>query len=351
MGECLITRRGGETYRLPILNESYPKDISTTVIKGNTVSATFIIEILEHGNPADYTYQWYVNGSAVSGANGVVYTKSDLSTTATYNIYCEITNKAGAVISRVATLNVTQIYTPVLNSSYPTDATVVPGSTVTSEVLISTAGNPDSYTYQWYANGSAVSGATGSSYTFTPTDVGTTTLYCEVANSVGTVTSRTATITANYLYLYKDGTFFDAGSLQGKRVKYNGNSEMAYNGVISKGSSSVTMSPVGGSGYLFYFEKQIDLTDYKTLYFKGSVSLRVSGSGSKFGFGVWKSLPTDAKSGASAIYEKSGNVSNNIYSVNVSSCTGNYYVGIALQGYGYASNPEYTATMKQMYLG
>ena len=58
-------------------------------------------------------------------------------------------------------------------------------------------GQNNSYTYQWYKNGSIVSGATSSSYTFTPSAIGTTTLYCEVTNNAGTVTSRTATITAN----------------------------------------------------------------------------------------------------------------------------------------------------------
>lgn len=191
--------------KIMVLNPSYPQDVTKTVIKGNTVSATFSVVISVPGRPDAYTYQWYVNGRAISGANGPSYTRTGLSATATDTVYCIVTNKAGSVKSRVATLKVTQYYTPVLNNGYPADTTVVKGNSATCKVAIATAGVPDSYTYQWYRNGSAVSGATSSSYTFTPTATGTTTVYCKVTNSAGTVTSRTATITATHQYLYNEG--------------------------------------------------------------------------------------------------------------------------------------------------
>lgn len=72
MGECLISRRGGEAYKLPILNASYPKDV--TAIASANGTASFSIAIEEHGKPTDYTYQWYVNGKAVSGAINANYT-------------------------------------------------------------------------------------------------------------------------------------------------------------------------------------------------------------------------------------------------------------------------------------
>lgn len=94
---------------------------------------------------------------------------------------------------------------PTLNANHPANATVAVGGTVELKVVISENGYPAECAYQWYLDGKAASGATGSTYNFTPTAVGTTTIYCKVTNSAGTVTSRTATITATYNYLYNSG--------------------------------------------------------------------------------------------------------------------------------------------------
>ena len=202
MGECLITRRGA-AFKLPVLSEKYPEDISTAIIKGNTTSATFKVEIAIPGSPAAYTYQWYVDGSPVEGATNSTYTISDIADTRKNTVYCEVTNKKGAVTSRIATLDVVQQYAPVLDASYPQDGIAEVGVALTSKVVIATEGNP-APTYQWYKNGVAVSGANSDTYTFTPDDVGSFTLYCEVTNAAGKVTSRTANFSTR-LYLYKAG--------------------------------------------------------------------------------------------------------------------------------------------------
>lgn len=348
MGECLIMRRGGETYKLPVLNASYPKDVTTTVIKGNTTSATFTVNISEAGNPATYTYQWYVNGSKVSGATSSSYTRSDLSTTATYSVYCEITNKAGTVQTRVATLKVTQYYTPVLNSSYPADVTgVTVGGSATFKVTIATAGVPASYSYQWYVNGSAVSGATSSSYTRSNLAVGSYTVYCKVSNSAGTVQSRTAKLTVTTQYLYNAGTISDkVGSLVQTGVKYGGVSGSC---TLKQNTTNVTVGSYGGQGALVYFSKKFDITNYKKLCFNGSVVNRKTGSPQKCGIGVWKAIPTNnAGTEASAIME--GARADGTHELNIENCTGEHYIGIAVQGYGTASDPYVLATMKQMWL-
>ena len=100
MGECVNLRRGGKKKSLPILNANYPADV--TVEYGG--SATFKIEIAEHGYPEEYTYQWYQDGSPMSG-----YTESTLHYPlliigGTFNIRCDVTNKKGTVQSRTATL-------------------------------------------------------------------------------------------------------------------------------------------------------------------------------------------------------------------------------------------------------
>jgi hypothetical protein len=103
MGECLISRRGSESlYKLPVLDSTYPKDVKVTAALSGTVS--FSVSIAEHGKPAEYTYQWYVNGNKVSGATSAIYNVTDIKTAGNQTIYCEVTNKAGTVTSRMATL-------------------------------------------------------------------------------------------------------------------------------------------------------------------------------------------------------------------------------------------------------
>lgn len=104
MGECFIVRRGGQVYQLPVLNSSYPQNV--TVVAAASRSATFAVQISQPGTPAEYTYQWYKNGSAISGANGASVTLSGLTAAASHTVYCVVTNKAGTVTSRVATLTV-----------------------------------------------------------------------------------------------------------------------------------------------------------------------------------------------------------------------------------------------------
>ena len=188
-----------------VLNPDFPKDI--TVNEGT--NAVFTAAIAENGRPKEYTYQWYVNGEAVPGAVNQTYTRDSSGDKGVYSVYCTVSNKAGTITSRVATMVVNK--KPVLNASYPENTTVTVGNSVTAKVSISEDGYPTNYSYQWYKNGSAVSGATSSSYTFDPS-VGSTSVYCIVTNAAGTVTTRTATITANPYYIYKEG---DTGGWSG----------------------------------------------------------------------------------------------------------------------------------------
>lgn len=104
MGSALLVRRGGEIYKLPVLNASYPQDV--TVVASASASATFSVVISEPGNPAEYTYKWYKGGNLVSGATGSTLSLTGLTAANTATVYCEVTNKAGTVTSRVATLTV-----------------------------------------------------------------------------------------------------------------------------------------------------------------------------------------------------------------------------------------------------
>jgi len=85
-----------------VLNDNYPADL--TIWAGE--NATFRVEIAMDGVPAEYTYQWYKNGNLITNATAATLNLTGLTAATTATIYCIVTNKAGSVRSRTATLTV-----------------------------------------------------------------------------------------------------------------------------------------------------------------------------------------------------------------------------------------------------
>lgn len=108
MGECINLRRGGKTKALPVLDPNFPADM-TFMARGGHV--TLEVRIAEHGYPADYTYKWYWgNGNDFNAESSPYFNFTNIRGTGTHYIYCEVTNKAGTVRSRTATITVTAPY-------------------------------------------------------------------------------------------------------------------------------------------------------------------------------------------------------------------------------------------------
>ena len=92
-----------ETKGLPVLDSALPADVAVEATK----SATFEVKITKDGNPKEYTYQWYYDGKAVSGATSASYTRTTTkSDGGNHLVYCTVTNKAGTITSRTANLSV-----------------------------------------------------------------------------------------------------------------------------------------------------------------------------------------------------------------------------------------------------
>ncbi|MHB1708716.1 MAG: beta strand repeat-containing protein [Thermoplasmataceae archaeon] len=156
---------------------------------GNSVTFT----ASPSGGSGSYTYQWYVNSAAVSGATSSTYATS-FASSGTEAVYVIIKDSVGNSATS-STLDETVNADPsvsIVSSQNPTDV----GNSVTFTATGS--GGTGSYSYQWYLNSAAVSGATSSTYTTSFSSSGTDSVYVIITDGVGnTAQSSNLTETVN----------------------------------------------------------------------------------------------------------------------------------------------------------
>src|SRR5881409_1886790 len=169
----------------PVAPSILTQPSSQTVTAGQTASFTVAAT-----GTAPLSYQWNKNGTAITGATSSSYT-----TPATTNsdsgaqFTVVVSNTAGNVTSNAATLTVNAA--PVAPSilTQPSSQTVTAGQTA-SFTVAATGTAPLSY--QWNKNGTAITGATSSTYTTpatTSSDNGAQ-FTVVVSNTAGNVTSN-----------------------------------------------------------------------------------------------------------------------------------------------------------------
>jgi hypothetical protein len=145
------------------------------------------------GGTSPYSYQWYLNGG-VNGT-GSSWTFSPVSS-GSYSVYVNVTDNVGVrVKSNVVTITVNKA--PAVTVS-PTSLTMDVGQS--ESFNSSVTGGSGSISYQWYLDGSNVSGATEASWTYTPSSssVGSHTVYLNVSDAVGFVAlSSNVTVIVN----------------------------------------------------------------------------------------------------------------------------------------------------------
>ena len=158
-------------------------------------SATFSVTA---SGTAPLTYQWQKNTTNITGAAASSYTTPATSTAdngAQFRVV--VTNSAGNATSNSATLTVSSPSNAAPKiTTQPANQTVTVGQAATFTVVASGMPAP---TYQWQKNGTNIGGATLASYVTSATVSGDTgaTFDVIVTNSVGNVTSNSATLTVN----------------------------------------------------------------------------------------------------------------------------------------------------------
>ena len=166
--------------------ESQPANLSVVVGETAKFSVT--------ATGTSLSYQWKKNGTDISGATSNPYTiaATTMADGGAYSVV--VTNSLGTVTSNDATLTVTATAEKPAITTQPAAQTVTEGESATFSV---TASGTAPLTYQWKKGGTAISGATSSTYTTPATSIADdgAVFTVEVSNSAATVASGDATLT------------------------------------------------------------------------------------------------------------------------------------------------------------
>ncbi len=165
---------------------------SQTVNAGSSVT----LAVEASGTPAP-TYQWSRNGTALRGATAATLTLTNVqpANAGTYTV--TVTNSAGTITSRAASLTVNPAGTgtaPTI-SAHPLAVTVSPGATAALTVVASGSPAP---LYQWHRDGTPLAGATDATLLLSGVTAASAGAYSVVVtNAAGTVTSNPASLTVS----------------------------------------------------------------------------------------------------------------------------------------------------------
>ena len=165
---------------------------TTSVCSGSTV--TFSAAPTNGGTAP--TYQWKVNGTAVSGATASTYTTTTLAA-GSNAITCVMTSNLSGVTGSPATSNTITV---------TVNASVTPSVSITSTATTTCSGQNITFTatptnggttptYQWKNNGTAISGATASTYSSSSL-ANNSVITCVLTSNASCVTTSTATSNA-----------------------------------------------------------------------------------------------------------------------------------------------------------
>jgi hypothetical protein len=164
------------------------------------------------GGTGTPTSQWYSNttnattGGTAVGGNTATYNPPVYTTAGTYYYYCVVSVSGTGCGSATSTLAQVTVYNdPTITAQPNVTQTLCQGATPTALQVSATGGN-GTFTYQWYSNpngtspaGTAITGATSSTFIPPTTTVGTQYYYCIISQATlgCSVTSALSTVIIN----------------------------------------------------------------------------------------------------------------------------------------------------------
>jgi len=171
----------------PVLIVSSNLPASQTVLAGQPV--TFSSDIIGSGTLA---YQWFFDGTnAIAGATSPTYTIPSVLTNNAGSYSLQVSNSFSSVTTLSAVLTVSN--TPVSITAQPVTTVAVEGTPVTLGVTVSAT---PAIRYQWFLGGTAIAGATNSTYTISSSLPANSGVYqVTISNPASTTNSSTVSLT------------------------------------------------------------------------------------------------------------------------------------------------------------
>lgn len=174
------------------VNSAAPVNITQQPVSWSAVEGTATKVSVAASGSGPISYQWYKNGTAISGATSSSLSISSVTSSNAGNFHVIVKNGISSVTSATATLTVTQPFQAVSITQHPVSKVVMEGSGVSLNVAASGSGT---LSYQWYKNGTAISGATSSLFSIASAITSNTgNYYAVVRNSSSSATSNTVSL-------------------------------------------------------------------------------------------------------------------------------------------------------------
>ena len=201
------TTASAGSYRVKIYTGTtlaYQSTVSLTVAEALSITSNPASVAVTEGQAASFKvtatgsslkYQWYKDSVAISGATAATYSIAKTATTHAGGYQVKVTSGTTVKWSSKATLTVAKpVVATVTITSQPKPLTVTAGQPASFAVTASGT----SLQYQWYKNGTALSGATAATYALTSTTTSHAGTY-QVRISSGTTVawSANAALTVN----------------------------------------------------------------------------------------------------------------------------------------------------------